>query len=149
MTFAKVAKVPFRGLADYNRKVITGYVGSMYGYSGDIAVKKAPENFVFYVPSKVKYSTTYINYTINRDYHVTGEGKPVQGVFFVHFRNGSPGAYCTFMGGDTKITQVRTSTKNHRRLLILKDSFGNAPLVSSFIRLRRCMWWIPDISRRI
>ena len=126
MTFAKVAKVPFRGLADYNRKVITGYVGSMYGYSGDIAVKKAPENFVFYVPSKVKYSTTYINYTINRDYHVTGEGKPVRGVFFAHFRNGSPGAYCTFMGGDTKITQVRTSTKNHRRLLILKDSFGNA-----------------------
>ena len=29
------------------------------------------------------------------------------------------------MGGDSKITQVRTSTKNGRRLIILKDSFGN------------------------
>ena len=30
------------------------------------------------------------------------------------------------MGGDSKITQVRTSTKNGRRLIIVKDSFGNA-----------------------
>ena len=30
------------------------------------------------------------------------------------------------MGGDTKITQVRTATKNGRRLVIVKDSFGNA-----------------------
>jgi len=30
------------------------------------------------------------------------------------------------MGGDTKLTQVRTSTNNGRRVLILKDSFGNA-----------------------
>lgn len=30
------------------------------------------------------------------------------------------------MGGDTKITQVRTATKNGRRLVIFKDSFGNA-----------------------
>ena len=30
------------------------------------------------------------------------------------------------MGGDSKITQVRTSTKNGRRVLIVKDSFGNA-----------------------
>ena len=30
------------------------------------------------------------------------------------------------MGGDAKITHVNTSTKNGRRLLIIKDSFGNA-----------------------
>lgn len=30
------------------------------------------------------------------------------------------------MGSDTRITQVRTSVKNGRRVLILKDSFGNA-----------------------
>lgn len=29
------------------------------------------------------------------------------------------------MGGDTKLTQVRTSTHNGRRVIILKDSFGN------------------------
>ena len=34
--------------------------------------------------------------------------------------------YCTFMGGDAKITHVHTSTGNGRRLAIFKDSYGNA-----------------------
>lgn len=125
-SFAAVANVPFRDLASYDRKVVHRYVGSMYGYSNDIAIKNAPEDFVYYVPRDVTYSTTYINYTIDENYKVIGEAKPVKGAFFAHFRDGSGAAYCTFMGGDTKITQVRTSTKNGRRVLILKDSFGNA-----------------------
>lgn len=124
--FARVAGVPFMPLDRYDRRVVHRYVGSMYGYSKDISIKNAPEDFVYYVPRDVKYKTTYINYTIDEHYRVTGESKPVTGAFFVHYRDGHGGAYCTFMGGDTRIAQVRTSTKNGRRLLILKDSFGNA-----------------------
>lgn len=124
--FAQVAGVPFRPLTDYDRKVVHGYVGSMYGYSKDIAVKNAPEDFVYYVPRSVQYTTTYTNYTIDENYRVIGMGRPYKSVFFFHFKDGSGGAYCTFMGGDTKITCVRTSTHNGRRLIILKDSFGNA-----------------------
>ena len=77
-------------------------------------------------------STMYLKVSVTRrpirttPYHVTGMGRPYKGVFFYRFKNGSGGAYCTFMGSDTKITCVRTSTQNGRRLLILKDSFGNA-----------------------
>ena len=124
--FAEVAGVPFKPLSDYDRKVVHGYVGSMYGYSKDIAVKNAPEDFVYYVPRGVQYTTTYTNYTIDENYHVIGMGKPYKSVFFFRYKDGSGGAYCTFMGGDTKITCVRTSTHNGRRLIILKDSFGNA-----------------------
>lgn len=124
--FAKVAGVPFMTIDRYERRVVHGYVGSMYGYSKDIAIKNAPEDFVYYVPRDVTYTTTYINYTIDELYRVRSESKPVRGAFFMHYRDGNGGAYCTFMGGDTKITQVRTSTKSRRRLLILKDSFGNA-----------------------
>ena len=124
--FAEVAGVPFRDLDGYERRVVHGYVGSMYGYSQDIAVKNAPEDFVYYVPTAVDYTTTYINYTIDKNYHVIGEGKPYKSVFFFKYKDGSGGAYCTFMGGDTKLTHVVTSTKNGRRLIILKDSFGNA-----------------------
>ena len=124
--FAEVAGVPFRDLSSYDRKVVHGYVGSMYGYSQDISIKNAPEDFVYYVPRDVTYTTTYINYTIDEDYRVIGMGRPYKSAFFFRFRDGSGGAYCTFMGGDTKITCVRTSTKNGRRLIILKDSFGNA-----------------------
>jgi hypothetical protein len=124
--FAQVAGVPFRDLNSYERHVVHGYVGSMYGYSKDISVKKAPEDFVYYVPTGVSYETTYTNYNVDKSYHVTGVGKPYTGPFFYKFKDGSGGAYCTFMGGDMKLTQVRTSTKNGRRLIILKDSFGNA-----------------------
>lgn len=123
--FAKVAGVPFRDLTHYEEHVVHGYVGSMYGYSKDIAVKNAPEDFVYYIPTEVDYETTYINYTINDHYQVTGEGRPFKSQFFFHFKDGNGGAYCTMMGGDSKITQVRTGTKNGRRVIILKDSFGN------------------------
>lgn len=124
--FAKVAKVPFRPLSSYERKVVHGYVGSMYGYSKDISLKKNPEDFVYYVPKGVQYTTTYTDYRVNRNYEVVGESKPYKGIFFYKYRDGDGGAYCTFMGGDTRITKVQTGNKNHRRVMILKDSFGNA-----------------------
>lgn len=124
--FAKVAGVPFRDLDSYEQRVVHGYVGSMYGYSQDLSIKQSPEDFVYYVPKDVEYQTTYINYTINSNYQVIGEERPVKSRFFFHYKDGNGGAYCTFMGGDTKLTQVHTSTNNGRRVLILKDSFGNA-----------------------
>lgn len=123
--FARVAGVPFKDLSHYERRVTHGYVGSMYGYSKDISIKNAPEDFVYYVPKGVEYTTTYTNYNINKNYQVTGEGKPFTAPFFFKFKDGHGGAYCTMMGGDTKLTQVRTSTHNGRRVIILKDSFGN------------------------
>ena len=124
--FVQVAGVPFRDLDSYERRVVHGYVGSMYGYSKDVSVKQSPEDFVYYMPQDVDYQTTYIIYTINQNYQVTSESRPVKGPYFYHYKDGNGGAYCTFMGGDTKLTQVRTSTHNGRRVLILKDSFGNA-----------------------
>ncbi|WP_449017012.1 DHHW family protein [Prevotella sp.] len=124
--FARVAKVPFRTLSSYEKRVVHGYVGSMYGYAHDISLKNAPEDFVFYVPKDVKYTTLYQEYKLDKDYNIQGEGRSFEGQFFVHYRDGSSGAYCTFMGGDAKITTITTSTHNGRRLLILKDSFGNA-----------------------
>ena len=124
--FAEVAGVPFRDLDGYEQRVVHGYVGSMYGYSHDIAIKKAPEDFVYYVPTDVSYETTYVNYDVNENYQVTGESRPYKGIFFFKYRDGSAGTYCTFMGGDMKLTRVVTGTKNGRRLILLKDSFGNA-----------------------
>lgn len=123
--FAKTAGVPFKDLSSYEKRVVHDFVGSMYGYSKDISVKNSPEDFVYYMPKGVKYDVTYRNYTINKDYQVTGEGKPVKGAFFNHYKDGSGGAYSTFMGGDSRLTHVSTDTKNGRRLIVIKDSYGN------------------------
>jgi hypothetical protein len=123
---AKTAGVPFRDLSHYERKVVKNFVGSMFRYSGDISVKRSPEDFVYYEPIGVEYETTYITYTVDENYQVTGSYGPTKGKYFHSFKDGSGNAYCTFMGGDSKITQVRTSTDNGRRMLLIKDSFGNA-----------------------
>ncbi len=123
---ARVAGVPFRDLSAYDRRVVHRFVGTMYGYSKDISVKNSPEDFVYFVPKAGGYTTTYINFSLDKDFHITGESRPVKGAFFYHFNDGSGGAYSTFMGGDSKIVKVDTGTANGRRLVIIKDSFGNA-----------------------
>jgi hypothetical protein len=124
--FAKTAGVPFQSLSAYDRKEVKNVVGSMYGYSKDMAIKNSPETFVYYVPRNVNYTTTFINYTLNKDYKITGISKPYTGPFFYKMKDGSGTAYSTFMGSDMKLTKVVTSTGSNRRLLIIKDSYGNA-----------------------
>lgn len=127
--FADLAGVPFPELNDstYTTHVIRNYVGSMYSFAKDVAVKNAPEDFIYYVPRNVEYTTTYINYSLDKSRkNIIGESKPFEGQFFFSYKDGSGAAYCTFMGGDSKIVKVQTSTKNNRRLIILKDSYGNA-----------------------
>ena len=124
--FARMAGVPFADLSTYEEHVVHRFVGSMYGYSHNVAVKKAPEDFVYYIPTGVEYTTTYVDYTLDEEFHVTSESRPYKNKYFFSFKDGSGAAYTTFMGGDMKLTRVETSTRNGRRLLVIKDSFGNA-----------------------
>lgn len=123
---AAKAGVPFPGLDSYDRHVIHGFVGSMYGYTKDAAIKKAPEDFVYYTPRGLSPQTTYVTYNTDKSYHIISETKPKSGPFFYKFRDGSGNAYLTFMGSDQKLTKVVTGTPGCRRLLIIKDSYGNA-----------------------
>lgn len=123
---AETAGVPFRGLDAYDRHVVKDFVGSMYGYSKDIAVKKAPEDFVYYTPSQVKYDAEFVAYTLNKNFQIVKESKPYKAPFFKSFKDGSGMAYLTFIGSDQLIAKVKTSTPGNRRLLLIKDSYGNA-----------------------
>ena len=124
--FARVAGVPFRDLADYRAMTVHGFVGSMYYYSHDIRVKNSPEDFTYYVPRNSTYTTTYVEHRMGKGGKVLGLSDKFQGPFFVQHKQGSSGAYCTFMGGDYRTTYVKTQADNARKLLIIKDSYGNA-----------------------
>ncbi len=123
--FAKTAGVPFKDLSEYEQRVVHGFVGTMYGYSGDIVLKNNPEDFVYYVPTTVEYTTTYYEYILSGG-SIVGGRPEFTGNFFVKYNDGSGMAYCTFMGGDSQIVKVNTNAGTGRRLAILKDSYGNA-----------------------
>ena len=123
--FAQAAGVPFLDISEYEERVVHDYVGTMYAYSEDIVIKNNPEDFVYYVPKNVEYTTTYYEYQLT-DGKITGAAAPETGNFFIKYKDGSSMAYCTFMGGDSKIVHVETNAGTDRSLLILKDSYGNA-----------------------
>lgn len=125
MRLCEVAGVPFEDLSHYDEHVIHRFVGTMASFSGESCVKSAPEDFYYYTPRDCEYTTTYIQYKTSKG-QITGENPPAEGDFFKHYDDGSGAAYNTFMGGDSKITQVRTGVENGRRVIIFKDSFGNA-----------------------
>lgn len=132
--FAAAAGVDFADLSEYEKNINPGYVGTMYAFSGDMTIKNNPEDFVYYVPKKQNYTTTYYEYTA-ADGEITGTLPPYEGHFFMTYPEGSGEAYSTFMGGDQKVVHVHSDAANGRRLAILKDSYGNALpgyLINSF-----------------
>ncbi len=128
--FASVAGTPFLPLTEYCEHTIDSYVGTMAKFSADKAVGASPEQFVYYTPiDSASYSVNYVTYDIARRKgevigRVAGESEAKPGPFFYNFRGSA--AYLTFMGGDSRLTHITTGASTGRRLLILKDSFGNA-----------------------
>lgn len=116
--FAKAAGVPFKELnkENFDEKVIEGFVGSLYGSTNDANLLNDPDDFVYYVP-KNDYSCYYYDIAYNLD------GKYP---FFIpqEPRN----AFGTFMGADKKIVRVETDVKNSRKLMVIKDSYGNVEI---------------------
>ena len=113
-TFTEVAGVNFAPLSSYARVVEKGYVGTLYGYSGDITLKNNPEEFAYYAPSN-EYHTDY--YSKNFDFLYSGS--------MLTEAYGSS-LYCTFLGGDEYVAHIGTDQHNGRTLMIIKDSYGNA-----------------------
>lgn len=123
---ARAAGLPFLPDSHYRADTVHNYVGTMFMFSGDSAVSKAPEEFVWFEPIDTNYASTFVDYTINGGRAVS-ESAPHPAPFFRPYPDGSRAAYCTFMGGDyhaVKVTGLKGDPS--RRLLIVKDSFGNA-----------------------
>ena len=160
--FAEVADVDFKDLSEYEPRVIHDYVGSMWTFSRDKAVKDAPEEFVYYIPRDSSFSATRITYKKvskrvgrkrrRRTISWLTASEPESFSFFRNYEDGNSAAYCVFMGGDLNTTSVVTQTKNNRHLLILKDSYGNAlpsNLFSSFeeIHVVDCRYFLQNMVK--
>lgn len=125
--FAKAAKVPFRSLDSYDEYCVHDFVGTMPNTARCPGLAKWPEEFVYYMPRDVEYKATYITYRLNSGRSaVIGETDEYEAEIFRKYQDGSKSTYCTFLGGDPFLISIDTNVRNGRRLLILKDSFGNA-----------------------
>lgn len=127
--FAKTALVDCPELNEDNFEFISreGYVGTLYGYSDeDQRIKNNPETFTYYKP-KTEYTTDYYDYGLEYQY---------TGALMLDTDNIDVTSwYLVNMCGDMYTVHVKTAVKNSRKLLIVKDSYGDALpafLTSSF-----------------
>lgn len=114
--FAETAGVPYPDLSKYTEQTKEGYVGTMYAFSEDSRILNDPETFTYYVPTcdyTAYFYDTYFNYEFEDD---------------LLFDVGTEAAYLTFLGSDEYVIKAKTNVKNHRRLLVIKDSYGNAEI---------------------
>ncbi len=120
--FCKVAGVPFDDLSTYKAYSNTSMLGSFYiYYTHDPVLKENPDTMTWYEPTREHTVTYYSN-----DYF---KNPSADRSLFSSSKN-----YTKFLGGDNT-AQIKTNVKNGRKLLMFKDSYGNACvpfLVGSF-----------------
>ncbi len=115
--FAGAAGVPFDDLSTYQEVKKEGFVGSMYSFTQSANLLNDPEDFVYYLPAKTPQAVYYD--TAFSECQWDGDD------LFQERASGSD-SYMTFLGGDEYIVKASAQAPNQRKLLIIKDSYGNA-----------------------
>ena len=111
--FAKTAGLPFDGLDTFTERSASGVLGSLYGYTKDPLLAANPDVFTWYEPTRA-HEVTYLS----PDYASGG----ITGRTLFSSATG----YIKFIYGDSYTTRIKTDAGTGRRLLLFKDSYGNA-----------------------
>ena len=107
----KEAGVAFDSLESFEAKSFDGFLGSIVtGYDVE-ELRKYPEIFTWYEPAR-EYTAHYYSQTYDYKF---------EGSLFSKSES-----YSKFIHGDSYVVRVETGVKNGRKLLVVKDSFGNA-----------------------
>ena len=102
-----------RPLGSYETSVQTGYVGSLYSFCAapQPCLQENPDYTVCHLP-QASYAMTYDN-----------GGGAIEGQML---NTGSSAYASAFLGGDNALTHITTDNATGRRLLVFKESYGNA-----------------------
>ncbi|MCM1022632.1 MAG: DHHW family protein [Prevotella sp.] len=104
-------------LSDYTVKTKDElFVGSLFGYTGNIILKNNPDTFTYYMTNSDFKGETYEYRTLslsgaNPIYHQYASGSNMYGMF---------------LGGDGYHVKITTSAGTGRKIVMFKESYGNA-----------------------
>lgn len=121
--FSEKAGVAFDDLSKFEEVRREGYLGTYYTWSGNNSVLlNNPEDFLIYYPD-ADYNVTYFSSS-----DLSSNPREHEGGFFWDISDNQRSSwYSTFLRGDSySVKAVSNDCKNGRKLLIVKDSYGNA-----------------------
>ena len=125
--FCNYANLTPYELSDYAYEVVPGFLGTMYSftmnYAASDALKKDPDDVEIFRPVTVSTMEVFSDRNLSG-----GDTKNIINSYDYACNSlGSSGKYLVFLGGDRPICHVENSTvSNGRKLLLLKESYGNA-----------------------
>ena len=130
--FAEKAGISFDPLSKFQEVRRSGYVGTMYKFSENNSILlNNPEDFLIYYPD-TKYEAYYYSAETfddePRSLDKDNDGiDDYNGFFWEIGDNQRSSWYSAFLRGDSyAVKAVSNECKNGRKLLIIKDSYGNA-----------------------
>lgn len=113
--FCKAADLTPVPLSDFTVKTMPDFLGSLYSQSQDSQLRANPDHVDYYLPS-----TPYQAYLYQRNQPFT----PYATSLFAEYATGV-NSYSVFLGGDLPLVRIDTGVKNGRKILMVKESFGN------------------------
>jgi len=110
--FCEAAKLSAVQLSGFERKCNGSFLGSLYTLTLDERLKERGDSIVVY-----KIKNKYKTYSMDSQFK---KSTPC----YLYYRNARN--YGVFLGGDYPLMRIDSDVKNGRKLLIIKNSFGNA-----------------------
>lgn len=129
--FADKAGVAFDDISEFEAVRRPGYLGTYYyvysSKDNNSVLQQNPEDFLSFIPD-AKYSTEYYSSNGFENGPISESRLSEHNGFFFEISDKKIGSwYSTFILGDTYcVKAVSEECKNGRKLLIVKDSYGNA-----------------------
>ena len=114
--FCKVADLEAVPLEKMERKVINGFLGSLYWLTRDKRLKEKGDSVIYHKP-QVECKVF--------SHPKKNPEKRFGGLLFAEFAKGGA-AYSVYLGDDFSLVQVDTEIKNGRKAMLIKNSYGNA-----------------------
>ena len=116
--FMNAAGLSYYDYGSYTKHTINGFLGTLY--SGTNMAKALEEN-----PDYVEWCEFPV---ANKTYQYNkGDLQNYFSSSVMHGYASGPYSYGVFLGGDYPLTIIKTNVNNGRKLVIIKESYGNAP----------------------
>lgn len=116
IAFCKSAGLKPKPLSSFTRKVKYDFLGSLYSITREPVLADNPDSLEYFV------SNTKNELLVNHSKTIDSWQK---GLLLNEDFKG-PASYLTFLGGDAPAIKILTGVKNKLRILVFKESFGNA-----------------------
>lgn len=104
-------------LENMEKRVIENFVGTLYGQTQDSVLRENPDYVEYFIPP---VETETYRYVKNQPY------TPYASTIWADYATGGGNTYSVFLHGDLPLTHIKTNANTGRKVLVVKESFGNA-----------------------